>query len=260
MVSFKTLTGAGKHETVTRPGRFLAVETQHVATLLEEGRLGGVILSRLGRKGVELSPKVKNSVQRFVRGIEAKSERTASNDVAVQASTPGGTATIMFTDIVGSTELVERLGDRNARIVLAQHERIVRRQTAAFGGTEVKSMGDGFMLAFQSASSGVACAVGLQQEIANFNSLSSSEPLSVRIGLSVGEPIRDSNDLFGMSVITASRIAGAAAGGQILVSEIVVALASSSGDFVFEPFEKLDLKGISGTQQVHKVVWKHART
>ena len=164
----------------------------------------------------------------------------------------------MFTDIVGSTAITERLGDPHARELLRIHDQIIQRQTNAHGGTEVKSMGDGFMLSFPSAGRGVACAVAVQRELAQHNSEYPETPLEVRIGLSVGEPVREEQDLYGKSVIQASRISAKAEGGQVLVSQIVRELAASAGQFTFREMGEFDLKGISGPQRLYEVLWSQS--
>src|SRR5439155_4937944 len=95
---------------------------------------------------------------------------------------PDGTVTIMFSDIEGSTEKTDRLGDKGWMEVLREHNAIVREQIAAFGGFEVKSEGDGFMMAFQSARKALDCAVTIQGALAARNE-GASEPVKVRMGL-----------------------------------------------------------------------------
>ncbi|HUF54892.1 MAG TPA: adenylate/guanylate cyclase domain-containing protein, partial [Dehalococcoidia bacterium] len=121
-----------------------------------------------------------------------------------------------------------RLGDERGRAVLREHERITREVLAAYGGTEVKSMGDGFMASFGSVTKAVECAVALQRAFADRD----GEPLDVRVGLNAGEPIEEDGDLFGATVILASRIAAKAEGGEILVADTVRGLCSGKG-FLF---------------------------
>ena len=168
----------------------------------------------------------------------------------------GATVTIMFTDVVDSAGITELLGDRQAQDVIGEHNKIVRRETKNHGGLEVKSLGDGFMLTFPSARLGVACAVAIQTELTAPAGESRRIRPGVRIGLSVGEPIREEQDLFGKSVIMASRISSIAEGGQVLVSQIVYALVANAGEYALKEVGALELKGISGTQMVYEVVWR----
>ncbi|GAG20953.1 unnamed protein product, partial [marine sediment metagenome] len=126
-----------------------------------------------------------------------------------QHAAPDGTVTILFTDIEGSTEMTERLGDRRWLELLRGHNAIVREQVAAHEGFEVKSEGDGFMLAFGSARRALQCAVDTQRAFARHNE-SAEEPIRVRIGLHTGEAIKEADDFYGKNVILAARIAGEA--------------------------------------------------
>ena len=177
----------------------------------------------------------------------------ARPDLRSQAA-PDGAVTLLFSDIEGSTERTEQLGDRRWLEVLGEHNDIVREQLAAHGGFEVKADGDGFMLAFQSARSGIQCAIETQRAFARRNE-SSSEPFRVRMGLHTGEVIKVGDDFFGKHVILAARIAAAAHGGEILVSSLLKDLTSSSDEIEFGESRELDLKGLAGTQRAFLIVW-----
>src|SRR5439155_14565754 len=133
--------------------------------------------------------------------------------------------TVLFTDLVGHTDMMSRLGDERGRAVLREHERITREVLKANGGNEVKTMGDGFMASFGSVTRAVECAVALQRAFAERE----GEPLNVRGGLNAGEPIEEDGHLFGATVILASRIAAKAEGGEILVADTVRGLCSGKG-------------------------------
>ncbi|HEY3019481.1 MAG TPA: adenylate/guanylate cyclase domain-containing protein, partial [Solirubrobacteraceae bacterium] len=159
--------------------------------------------------------------------------------------------TLLFSDIEGSTELNERLGDEHWLAVLEEHNAIVRTAVAAHGGREVKSQGDGFMLAFARPADGLACAVAMQRAFAERDAAGAACPVRVRMGLHSGPAIQRGGDYFGRNVVVAARIAAQARGGQILVSEEVRAAAGAP---VAEPRE-LTLKGLEGRQRVHAVAW-----
>ena len=256
MVSLAGLAGTERTSTIARVAAFLEAPKDTVTELLEEGRLERALLTTLRGRGVAVTPKVKNSVQMLVRTMEPRPQIPAPHPVALASPRAEGTATIMFTDIVDSSALIERLGDREGRRVLSTHNEIIRHQTDLHDGIEVKSMGDGFMLTFRSAHSAVACAIAVQRALAEYNKGNPDSPFWVRVGLSVGEPQRDSDDLYGMSVNMAARIASKAQGGQVLISEIAHTLTSSSGDFDFQPVGPTDLKGIAGSHQLFEVLWK----
>jgi class 3 adenylate cyclase len=170
------------------------------------------------------------------------------------ATAPNGTTTILFTDIEGSTQLTERLGDHEWMALLREHNEIVRAQTALHSGFEVKSQGDGFMLAFPSARDAVRCAIGIQLALAE--QVSKEEELRVRIGLHTGEPVREADDFFGKAVILAARIAAEARGSEILVSSLVRDLTESLGEFTFEPSTEAELKGLTGMYRLSAVRWR----
>jgi len=180
-------------------------------------------------------------------------------DLSFHAS-PEGTVTILFSDIEGSTSANERLGDRRWLEVLRAHNRIVRREVAAQRGFEVKSQGDGFMIAFGSARRAALCAVGIQRALVDYAEAHPEEAVHVRIGLHTGEVVKEAEDFFGTNVALAARIASVAAGDQILVSGLLKDLLESSGEVDFGPARDVELKGISGLRRVHEIVWKKEQT
>jgi len=175
-------------------------------------------------------------------------------DLRPQAA-PDGTVTMLFTDIENSTVLTERLSDTQWFDLLRQHNNVVREQVKNHACFEVKSQGDGFMIASQSARRAVHCAIGIQQGLARHNE-TAPEPIQVRMGLHTGEVLKDADDFFGKHVILASRIAGKARGGEILASALLKELAESSGDIRFGPEREVELKGLSGTHLLHDVLWQ----
>jgi class 3 adenylate cyclase len=162
-----------------------------------------------------------------------------------------GIATILFTDLVGHTEMMSRLGDERGREVLRDHEDVTRGVLAAHGGTEVKTMGDGFMASFGSVTKSVECAIALQRAF----DAREGEPLSVRVGLNAGEPIEEEGDLFGASVILASRITAKAEGGEILVSDNVRSLSAGKG-FLFADRGEFVAKGFEEPVRMYEVRWQ----
>jgi class 3 adenylate cyclase len=180
-------------------------------------------------------------------------------DLAAHAS-PEGTVTLLFSDIEGSTAANERLGDQRWLELLHDHNRIVREEVGVHGGYEVKAQGDGFMVAFSSARRAVRCAVGIQRALQRLADTHPEEPVAVRIGLHTGEMVKEQEDFFGANVALAARVAGAAAGGEILVSEILRQLVESSGEFGFGTSREAELKGISGVHSLHPVLWEEKST
>ncbi len=127
---------------------------------------------------------------------------------------------ILFTDMVGSTEMTARLGDARAVKVLRAHDALIRRALEAWGGREVKHTGDGFMASFSSVVPALACAAAIQRGLALHNRRA-VEPIHVRVGLHAGEAVEDGQDLFGSAVQLAARLCADADPDHILVSDAV---------------------------------------
>ncbi len=165
-------------------------------------------------------------------------------------SAPDGTVTIAFTDIEDSLKLNAFLGDQRWLEVLHVHNDVVTKVTGDQGGTIVKGQGDGFMLAFPSARRALTCAQAIERAIDDAFPGPGSM-IRVRIGIHVGETVQEGDDFFGHAVNYAARIASAAEGGEIVVSELVHALVAQTGEFTFEEARHVELKGIDGAQKVY---------
>jgi class 3 adenylate cyclase len=160
-----------------------------------------------------------------------------------------GLRTILFTDIVGSTELTQRLGERAAMEMLDLHDRIVR---AAFGltnGREVKHLGDGLMGVFVSAADAIRCASDAHRALREATG-HTVEPVRIRVGVAAGVPIERNGDFFGSTVQLAARLCMHAEPGQTLVSSSVVELC---GDRSFVDLGELALKGFPQPVRAHAV-------
>ena len=194
--------------------------------------------------------------------IETVREFLGEGDIGSASMTPPETAvhTILFTDVEGSTALTERLGDAAARELLREHERITREALKAHSGSEVKTMGDGFMASFSSATAALECAVALQRSFEARNERADqTESLRIRIGLNAGEPIAEDDpggraDLFGTAVNMAARIASEAKGGEILASNVVRELVAGKG-FLFSDRGETELRGFEEPVRVYEVRW-----
>ena len=171
---------------------------------------------------------------------------------------PDGTVTIMFSDIEGSTQMTDRLGDHRWMEVLGLHDEILQREIGAEKGFVVKSAGDGFMVAFSSASRALRCCIAIQRALAAHNADQDDDQIRVRIGLHTGEAIRQADDFYGRNVILAARIGAAAQGGEILVSSVLKEMTESSMAFRFTNKRELELKGLSGSYTVYSVAWDDA--
>ena len=164
------------------------------------------------------------------------------------------TAIVLFTDLVGSTELRSRLGEDTADALREQHDTLVSRAIETGGGTVVKNLGDGIMATFAGASDAIGAAVAMQQALDRHNR-SSPTALEVRVGISAGDVVFEGDDRFGTPVIEAARLCAAAQGGQILASEVVRWMARSGGS-TFNPIGNLELKGLPEPVPTVEVGWE----
>ncbi len=186
-------------------------------------------------------------------------EVVATPPAAPAAQEPGpAVVTLLFTDLVGSTELLDALGDDEAERLRRMHFGLLRDVAGAHSGQEVKNLGDGLMVAFSSAVNAVSCAVGIQQAVYRHNARQGDDRLKVRVGLNVGEPIRDEEDYFGTPVVVAKRLCDRAEGGQILASDLLRALIGSRGSFGFRSLGSMALKGISEPLPTVQIEWEPA--
>jgi adenylate cyclase len=170
---------------------------------------------------------------------------------SVTAMGSDGSVTIVFTDIEGSTALMETLGEPQWLDLIEWHDTVVKQQTATFGGSVVKGQGDGFMLAFPATGSAAACAVAIDRALA---AGWKGVPVPIRVGMHCGNAKAEAGDFFGRTVVIAARIASAAKGDEILVSSEVQ--QSLGGAMTLGESHSLTLKGLSGQQAVYPVIWR----
>jgi class 3 adenylate cyclase len=159
--------------------------------------------------------------------------------------------TFMFTDIVGSTNLAEAIGDRAWERLLRWHDDMLRSLVASGGGEIVNSTGDGFFVAFDSAPSGVACAISIQRALVDHRA-STGFALSVRIGLHAAEANQRGADYSGMGVHIAARVAALAEGGEILATAETLAEA---GEVPASDARMAPVKGVTAPVSLAAIVW-----
>jgi class 3 adenylate cyclase len=172
-------------------------------------------------------------------------------------TSPEGMVTIAFTDIEGSTELLERFGERRWLELIAEHNRIVRDCVFEHEGEVVKSQGDGFMIAFTSTGSAVAFGIGLQRILASRNTGDPVHPLHVRVGMHTGRVFEADEDLLGKTVVLAARITGHARGGQVLISAASHEYIRGVAPWHFRGPIELRLKGIERSEHVYSIRWNN---
>ena len=211
-----------------------------------------VRLEAQGLAGIDVTTSIDDVV------AEIESERP---DLRAHAA-PDGTVAILFSDIEDSTILTERMGDERWLQVLREHNAVFREHIGRFEGYEVKSQGDGFMLAFREPCNALEYAIEVQRAFAERERAGAEDSLRVRMGLHTGEVIAADGDFFGKNVILAARIAAQANGGEILVSEEMRSAAQNhvtSGpqgtELRFDDGREMQLKGLEGTHRVYRSAW-----
>jgi class 3 adenylate cyclase/tetratricopeptide (TPR) repeat protein len=166
-------------------------------------------------------------------------------------------ATILFTDLVGSTELMGRVGDERAQGLFAAHHQLLADAVSAHGGSELQWLGDGLMVAFASTADAVRCAIAMQQAAAR--GTGAAERLAIRVGLNAGEILRQEtgtgSGYFGTPVVTARRLCDRAGAGQILCTSIVSGLLAGRAAFRFRDLGPSELKGLADSVSVCQVVY-----
>jgi adenylate cyclase len=203
----------------------------------------------------------------LVSGLSVSSSETSPSLVAIveevgselpmcrEKTSPDGMLTLAFTDIEGSTEMMERLGEHRWVDVMFDHNRIVRDCVDDHGGEVIKSRGDGFMIAFASASAALDCAVELQRHLARYPAPEPGEKLLVRVGLHTGNIFQLDDDFLGKAVVLAARITGHARGGEILVSSACREYTRNVGRWRYGQTMELRPKGLASVEQVYPLDW-----
>ena len=162
---------------------------------------------------------------------------------------------ILFTDIVGSTELSQRLSAEVANEVRRDHFSVLRQAIADTGGTEVKNLGDGVMVVFSSASAALDCGVTMQQVVEQANR-GAAEIIGLRVGISGGEVDREEDDYFGDPVVEAARLCARCESGQVLAADIVPAMAGRRSKIQHRVVGELELKGLTEPVPTVEVLWE----
>jgi class 3 adenylate cyclase len=161
---------------------------------------------------------------------------------------------ILFTDIEGSTNLTQALGDARAMAVVRSHDSIVEAALAKHGGSEVKHTGDGVMASFVSVAAALHSSIDIQRRVSTAVQ-DSSTPFRVRIGLAAGEPVTERDDLFGAAVQLAARLCQRAQPATILVASGVQGLALGKG-FAFRKRSTVRLKGFDEAVTAYELDWQ----
>jgi adenylate cyclase len=229
--------------------------TRHYVALLERslplGPPSGAVetVGRVARSVVQqaarlrehgLSHVLSSSLEDLVRWAKADRERIA------RVADKDGTVTLFFSDIADSTALNEQLGDTEWVRVLAEHDRLVRREIERRAGVVVKTMGDGFMAVFPGAEAAVLAALAIHDAMRDGgNRRLRRTPLAVRIGVHTGTAVTSGDDYLGRNVALCARIASHAEAGQTLASSDTQRAAAGADGLTFVPQQRVAFKGIT---------------
>lgn len=203
-----------------------------------------------------LAERLPNATLRLVRGQRPMTTLMPFHDVAAEIEEFLGTprlnhsgqrevATILITDVVGSTEAAARAGDASFTYARNAHFAAVRRSLARFGGTEIKTMGDGFLASFALPSAALRCAAEVVRDV-------EATGLKVRVGVHAGEVLRQDDDVLGIAVHVAARVNAAAQPSEILFTDTVRTLVLGS-NFSCEPVGGTTLKGVPGEWELFRL-------
>ena len=203
----------------------------------------------VAEKIIEVDP---DMLEGFMGGSSVSEGGAALVPGLVPMQRDTGMRSVMFTDIVGSTELTQSIGDEAAMAMLAVHDTAVRGALAALAGREIKHTGDGIMACFFSAVSAIQCATRIQQEMAARRVRDAEHPIHIRIGVAAGEPVEQGRDLFGSTVQLAARLCAHAQPDQVVVSNAMAELCIGKA-IRFEDLGKVQFKGFARPIRVHAV-------
>jgi len=225
-------------------------DDEHVVSALQAGAAGYLMKDA---RPEEVADAVR-SVSRGEPFLDPDALRSLVRGLADASRPPEGTVSILFTDAERSTELMQRLGDERERAIMREHDRIIREAVKRHAGSEVKHLGDGVMAAFSSARRAVRAAVEIQESLAERNRAHPDTPILVRVGINTGDVIAEDGDYFGSVVVVARRIAEAARGGEILVSEVTCALVGRSRVELVDR-GAFRLKGLNDDYRLYAARW-----
>ena len=197
----------------------------------------------------ETSPSIAQIVAEVGADLPGCRERTS----------PDGMLTVAFTDIEGSTEIMERIGEDRFVELMLIHNQIVRSCVDKYFGEVVKSRGDGFLVSFGSASAALDFAVQLQRVLHVHNEQDFTQALLVRIGIHTGNIFQLDDDFLGKAVVMAARITGHARGGEILVSDECRTYTFHVGRWRYGQAVELRLKGLANVAHVYPLDWARSR-
>ncbi len=214
--------------------------------------------SEIGREWSDIGKDLRRELKAQFRDQHRNDRSERREPPADPVGTPrpsDGTVTILFCDMVDYAGMTERLGDQASRRVLFEHHRIVREALGKHAGREINVQGDGFMIAFGGVARAMRCAIDIQRALVDLDPPEGAEKIAVHIGIHTGDALDEGDDYLGYTVIVASRLADAAAPGEILVSSLSEQLVQGSGEFAFDGHRETRLKGMARAQLSATLSW-----
>ncbi len=247
---FAVMGGIGVKSRPNRSGKQLA-------RAAARGELGGADAdpADLAALGQDIRRQLHGPRHEQRRDQRERDDRKSGTPDADNALPSDGTVTILFCDMVDYAGMTERLGDQASREVLREHHRIVRDAIGRHAGREINVQGDGFMVAFGGVARAFRCAIDIQRAFLVHVPADAREPIAVHIGIHTGDALDEGDDYLGHTVIVASRLADAAAAGEILVSSLSEQLVQGSGEFTFDGHRETRLKGMARAQLSATLAW-----
>ena len=208
------------------------------------------------RKMVEYG---RDAMEDFLKGAEASAHGQLTGAIqewsrGATGTTASSTITVMFTDMVGSTDMTQDRGDVAAQEIVRRHNTIVRMAISQYGGKEIKHTGDGIMASFDDATGAVDASISIQRNVSSHNKARPDQPLLLRIGLNAGKPIQEENDIFGATVQLAARVCAATKPEQTLCTDSVQSRCRGRSDFIHSVGNH-DLKGFKDPVPLFEVKW-----
>jgi class 3 adenylate cyclase len=218
---------------------------REIVGLVRRRRAAPDARQRVADAAVELVPLLIQPIAALVKNIGRN--RTSIDSLVG----PDGTVALMFSDIEGSTSLNHQLGDDEWVRLIRAHDAIVARAVKRHDGQIVKTQGDGFMAAFRTPDEAIAAAMSLGASLEASDTI--DVPLAVRVGVHAGQVVSENGDLFGTNVAMAARIADAARGNEVLVSDAVRREVAGTPGLRFRRRKAVRFKGLPGRHATHIV-------
>jgi excisionase family DNA binding protein len=231
----------------------LGLDKNTVYRYLNDGRLPGL---QLGKKWLVEEQALRDFLRREQRLQTERRQAAGWSEAGLGEGDPwSGTVTVVFSDLAGASAIVDRLDDDAWLDLIHAHNRILHEQLPAGVHSEVKGLGDGFMVAFTSATDAARFGVDFMRALADYNAAHADLPLRAHMGMHAGEVKHEAGDFAGKTVFIAALLGSQASPGEILVSSVVKDLVEDPR-ISFDDGREVELK-VGGPRRVHRVLWQN---